>query len=154
MNLSQAEQEALHSLRSLFGEAAGKPQIDPDSLAAAELARHIRGLLAEATHEEKLSITDLAKRIGVSKSAVSRHLNSDGDIRASTMAIIGRALGRKFVVDLVREEKFAHPNVNYTTSGASTLHNPVIMRPMFSGMTQGTKVNPKTDATCMSVGYY
>ena len=44
--------------------------------------------------------SDLAQACGVSKAAISRQMNSDGDIKVGTLAIIARALGREVEITL------------------------------------------------------
>ena len=98
--LSAAEEEALAELRAEFGTVSGMPQIDPDGRAAALLAQEARGLIFEAIQDDKITLTELARRLGVSKAAVSRQMNSDGDIKVSTLAIIARALGREVEITM------------------------------------------------------
>ena len=99
-NLSPTDEEALAELRAIFGTVSGMPYIDPDGRAAARLAQDARGLLIEATHQDKITLTELARRLGVSKAAISRQMNSDGDIKVGTLAIIARALGREVEITL------------------------------------------------------
>lgn len=98
--LSPTDIADLADLRRLFGEVSDTPQVDTDERDCARFIAHIRGLLAEATHEERMSVVNLAKALGTSKAAVSRHLRSDGDIRASTMWQFAKALNRKWKIEL------------------------------------------------------
>lgn len=103
-NLSQTDEEALAELRAEFGTVSGMPKIDPDGFAAALLAQQARGLLIEATHQDKITLTELARRLGVSKAAISRQMNSDGDLKVGTLAIIARALGCDVEITLRRKD--------------------------------------------------
>ena len=100
---SPTDQAALAELRELFGTAEEVTRCDPKMLAAATLAAEIRGRLVAAMQADHVNVTELAKRLGVSKSAVSRHLNSDGDIRITTAALLAHALGREWKVDLLQK---------------------------------------------------
>jgi DNA-binding transcriptional ArsR family regulator len=111
--LSQIEQTELDELRRAFGEIEGEPEIDADQRESAAFLAHIRGLLAEATHEEKASVSTLAKLLGISKAAVSHHLRSEGDIRASTMWSFAKALNRRWKIDLVPVTQPVYPGRNF-----------------------------------------
>lgn len=63
------------------------------------LARYVsalRGQLLARMKERNISMTELAKRIGVSKNAVSRHLAGEGDMRFSTAISLAYALGEEW----------------------------------------------------------
>ena len=111
--LSPIDAKSLEDLRREFGVVTSVPEINEESLEAASLAAHVRGLLAEATHQDKVSVTELARRLKVTKSAVSRHLHADGDMRLSTMAMFARALGRKFIVELRFDANSDQPKGNF-----------------------------------------
>ncbi len=112
-DLSPTEASELDEMLAEFGAAVGWPDVDPDMREVAGVAAHVRGLLAEATAREGMSISDIARRLNVSKSAVSRHLRSDGDIRISTAVLLARALGRHWTIDLVPGNATASPTANY-----------------------------------------
>jgi DNA-binding transcriptional ArsR family regulator len=125
---------ALDEMRRLFGEVEGEPQVDPDQRSAANFVAHIRGLLAEATHDEKLSVSNLANLLGISKAAVSRHLRSDGDIRASTMSHFAKALNRRWELNLVPANMPPHHGPNFfqrseapSTSSGGLVEPPITM---------------------------
>lgn len=58
----------------------------------AKLAYGFRRQILVRMKECNISATELAKRIGVSKNAVSRHLASEGDMRLSTAVSLAYAL--------------------------------------------------------------
>lgn len=87
-------------LEMLFGGPMPELQRDPTETEIAVLTGRIRGQLAEAAQQEHLGIREIARDLGVSPSAVSRHLRSDGDIRVSTMVILARALHRRWTITL------------------------------------------------------
>ena len=49
---------------------------------------------------DQVNVAELAERLGVSTSAVSRILNADGDISATTAALLADAMGWVWTVEL------------------------------------------------------
>jgi hypothetical protein len=84
----------------LFGTPVEAAPPDDEEMKLALFLRHIRALLAEAAHEEKVGVNELASRLSVSPSVVSRLLRSDGDMRVSTAFMWACALGREWNIDL------------------------------------------------------
>ena len=73
---------------------------DPDELAVLLAVQRIRGLLLEAAQRDGVGVNQLASRLKVSPSAVSRVLRSEGDMRVSTAVLFALALGRQWVFTL------------------------------------------------------
>ena len=94
----------LEGLLRVFGDANVTPAIDRQAMAAADVSAHVRGLITAAIHQDKVSLTELAQRLGVTKAVVAGQLNADGNMRLSTMALFAQALGRRFDIVL-------HPKV-------------------------------------------
>lgn len=72
-----------------------------DDVEVASATRRIRAQLQAAAAKAGLGVRDLAKRLKVSPSAVSRHLRSEGDIRVSTAVLLAGAMGMKWEMTLV-----------------------------------------------------
>lgn len=72
-----------------------------DDMEVASATRRIRAQLQAAAAKAGLGVRDLAKRLKVSPSAVSRHLRSEGDIRVSTAVLLAGAMGMKWEMTLV-----------------------------------------------------
>ncbi len=113
--LSPDDHAALESLLAEFGSAVttGIHHADPAAVAAAMLMQHARFLVADAAANDSVSIRKLAQRLGVSASAVSRALNSDGDIRLGTLAAFAHALGREWEMRLRPIDHSQHQAVNF-----------------------------------------
>lgn len=77
---------------SLVEEAEANPA-DARELAAARLALSVEHALGKAFELSRLGRTELAQRLDVSLSAVSQVLDSDGNLRISTIGRYARALG-------------------------------------------------------------
>lgn len=69
-------------------------------LAAADLALHVGDLLRTAFRRSGLSNHDFAERLGVSDGRASQVLNSDGNLRISTLAKALNSLGLRAVLDV------------------------------------------------------
>lgn len=59
-----------------------------------------RGLLMEAVRNDDIKPSDLASRLDVDRSLVTRFFRSGRDMKVSTLAIMARALGREWVIHL------------------------------------------------------
>lgn len=73
----------------------------------------VRGQVLARMEERNISVTGLAKRIGVSKNAVSRHLAGEGDMRISTAISLAYALGEEWSAPVL----IAATGANYSTGG-------------------------------------
>ena len=112
--LSQTELSALADMQAEFGVVDHLPKIDPAMREVAAVVAHVRALLAEATQQDKVGVTELAGRLGVSKSAVSHQLRSDADMRLGTAVLLARALGRKWDINLVSDHDNPHALANFS----------------------------------------
>jgi DNA-binding transcriptional ArsR family regulator len=74
----------------------------------ASATRRIRGQIRAAADKAHVGVRELAKRLGVSPAAVSRHLRSDGDIRVSTAVLFARALNMRWENALVPDANTIH----------------------------------------------
>jgi len=98
---SSATPEEIAELRALLGGPVRKVEVDHRDLAVAVLTGRARGEILAAAREAGVGVRELARRLGVSPAAVSRHLRSDGDMRLSTAAIFADALGCEWRLALV-----------------------------------------------------
>lgn len=81
------------ALNELAGGRIEKPLIvDAVDLMIASTARDVRGQILAEAQTQDVGVRELARRIGVSPSAVSRHLRAEGDFRISTAVIFANAL--------------------------------------------------------------
>lgn len=102
-SFSQTEISEMTDLLTEFGSARETIDFDHDSESIAVLTGRIRGQLLEAISTDKVSLGELARRLRVSKSAVSRHLRGDGDLRISTAVLLAKALGRHWAITLRKD---------------------------------------------------
>jgi transcriptional regulator with XRE-family HTH domain len=83
-------------LAEIFGEKSEPIEVDQDELAVTLTLRDIRGQIIDAAREDAVGINQLARRLNVAPSSVSRALSDGGDMRVSTAVLYGRALGRSW----------------------------------------------------------
>ena len=83
--------------------------------------RSIRGALIISAKEQNIGVSEIARRAGVSKAAVSRQLRSDGDIRVSTLTVLAHCLGRRFrhVLEVNGESEHFAPGFRLINTPAS-----------------------------------
>jgi DNA-binding transcriptional ArsR family regulator len=89
-------------LDSLLGGKVGQLKRDFDDTAIAVLTARARGEIVASAKQAGVGVRELARRLGVSAAAVSRHLRSEGDMRLSTAALFASALGLEWRIGLVR----------------------------------------------------
>jgi DNA-binding transcriptional ArsR family regulator len=89
-------------LDALLGGKVGEINPDLADTAIAVLTARTRGEIVTAASEAGVGVRELARRLGVSAAAVSRHLRSEGDMRLSTAALFASALGLEWRIKLVR----------------------------------------------------
>ena len=77
----------------------------PDEREVALVLNDMRGLLIEATNAEDVGVNELADRLGVSPSAVSRMIRREGDLRVSTAVLWAFALGRTWRLHLSKFDR-------------------------------------------------
>ncbi len=88
LDLTEAE------IAEMFGGEAQPIETDPDEMAVATILARIRVLLHKAAEDGDVRVNQLAKRLNVSPSVVSRLLRSEGDMKVSTAVLWARALGK------------------------------------------------------------
>lgn len=71
------------------------------ALASARLRYEILAALHESLEESGITQTELARRLGIRKSAVNQVLNGDGNMRISTLAEYLHAMGLEAVLETV-----------------------------------------------------
>lgn len=91
----------------LFGGPAREIQADSDSLEVELALRTVRALLMEAAEDDKIGVNQLARRLHISPSSVSRFFGNDGDFHLSTAVLYGHALGRRWDFSLLRDASCA-----------------------------------------------
>lgn len=90
----------------LLGEKASVPDRDYEEEEVMGIVRRARGLLVRAAMDDGVSDAEIGRRLGVSRSLVTRFFRSERDMKVSTLVLIGRALGRRWSIDLeVENEK-------------------------------------------------
>jgi DNA-binding phage protein len=75
------------------GKVTKAPQIDPSDLEIAVALGRVRGQILAAAKRDGIGVRELARRMKISASAVSRQLRSEGDMRFSTAVLFAHALG-------------------------------------------------------------
>lgn len=110
---------------------------DPREEGFADLLYRLRGLLAEEMKRQGLSKAEVARRIGVSPSVVTRLLNPSADILASSLSDLAWAIDREWNVALVPLNQKTSNSNNYT------------IKAVFDGISDSTDLTK----TVMSSGY-
>lgn len=93
-DLSHAE------LTAMFGGKAEAIETNPDEIEVSLALQSIRKQLLEAADNDHVGVSQLARRLHISPSAVSRALSGESDMRISTAVLYARALGRRWDVSL------------------------------------------------------
>ncbi len=78
---------------ALFGGLASSIETNNDEREVQLALRTVRDCLLEAAERENVGVNQIAKRLGISPSSVSRFFSGEGDIRVSTAVVYARALG-------------------------------------------------------------
>lgn len=114
-SLSPDEHALLRKLANEWDTAPklGLRRANPPEVAAATLMQRARGALAEALANDKVSVRELARRLNVSPAAVSRMMNSEGDVRLGTLAVCAHALGREWTMELRQIDHGPYQASNY-----------------------------------------
>src|SRR5215472_12081205 len=103
-NSSRIDAKELAELAALLGETVkSAPEVREDDLGIATFTGRVRGEILAAAREDGAGVRELARRLGVSPAAVSRHLRSEGDLRLSTAFLFASALGREWIFELRRK---------------------------------------------------
>jgi transcriptional regulator with XRE-family HTH domain len=93
---SSPEDDEAALLSLVGGQVTQDPQIDPSDLEVAVAVGRVRGQILAAAKKEGIGVREMARRLKISASAVSRQLRSEGDMRFSTAILFARALGRRW----------------------------------------------------------
>ena len=93
--LEQDEGDPDEILGGIFDESttATAHSEDPGTKVAIFVGR-VRGMVLSEMQRTGVTTSEMANRVGVSVSAVSRQLRSEGDMKASTAVILASALGK------------------------------------------------------------
>lgn len=91
----------LAELVAEFGIVDEKVECDEEELAVARLINSARGQIREMMERKKIKVTDLSKKLNVKVPTISRFLNSEGDFKISTIAVISYALEAHFTISLI-----------------------------------------------------
>lgn len=83
-----------------FGVAVEPVPPDEQEIEIGIVLRTIRAMLVEAAQEEEVGNNQLASRLKISPSVVSRLLRSEGDMRVSSAVLCAHALGRSWSLNL------------------------------------------------------
>jgi DNA-binding transcriptional ArsR family regulator len=126
-NLSQTDSPAPDELDEMLGHAAGPIDVDERDLAVAVLVGRARGLLLQAMATAGVGVRELARRLKVSPSAVSRHLRSEGDMRLSTAVMLADGLDQRWELSLTEKQPHVVPVRNFFTLGrGAELEKPIV----------------------------
>jgi plasmid maintenance system antidote protein VapI len=87
-------------------------QRDPQSEAYAYLLRHLRSELIEAMERSGISRAELARRLGVSPSVITRVMDPTADVLASTLFDFAWAMDHAWQVRLRPKETASLPQAN------------------------------------------
>lgn len=87
----------------IFGGEVGTVETNADETEVSLALNTIRDHLIAAAKEDGVGVNQLAHRLDISPSSVSRFLGGDGDVRVSTVVLYGRALGRKWDFSLHKD---------------------------------------------------
>ncbi len=120
----------------LFGGEVTPIQPDQDELEVQIALRTIRDHLMATAERDKVGVNQLARRLSISPSAVSRFLGGDGDVRLSTAVLYARALGCRWDLHLRHDDactargnhlghaEFIGRSASTSTSGTTTTVHP------------------------------
>jgi transcriptional regulator with XRE-family HTH domain len=94
--MSSPEDDDAALLSLVGGKVAQAYLVEPADLEVAVEVGHVRGQILAAAKDEGVGVRELARRMKISASAVSRQLRSEADMRFSTAILLARALGRRW----------------------------------------------------------
>jgi transcriptional regulator with XRE-family HTH domain len=87
----------------IFGGDVGTIETNADELTVGIGLATMRDCIVDAAQKDGVGVNQLARRLGISPSSVSRFLSGEGDALISTMISYGRALGREWSFMLRRD---------------------------------------------------
>ena len=93
-----------NEIPEIFGGEAQPIKVDAQELEVSLALQSIRVQLLEVAEKAKVGTVQLAGRLGIAPSAVSRFLGGEGDMKVSTAVLYARALGHRW-------ELFLKPDV-------------------------------------------
>ena len=105
------------------GEVTRAPQIDPSDLEIAVALGRVRGQILAAAKRDGIGVRELARRMNISASAVSRQLSSEGDMRFSTAILLARALGQRWNFSLSPRDAPSHATESPVAKAESSIAN-------------------------------
>jgi hypothetical protein len=105
------------------GKVTKAPQIDPSDLEIAVALGRVRGQILAAAKRDGIGVRELARRMKISASAVSRQLSSEGDMRLSTAILLARALGQRWHFSLSPRDAASHTNESSPAKTESSIAN-------------------------------
>ncbi|MDA8248151.1 MAG: helix-turn-helix transcriptional regulator [Rhodospirillales bacterium] len=94
---------------------------DPKGEAYAGLLLRLRGLIADEMARLGLSRADMARRLGVHPSVVTRVMNPDADVLASTMFDLAWTMDREWETRLVPRRDLVQEAGNHGPVGSLTI---------------------------------
>lgn len=100
-----------------------EPNIDAVDRTIAVLVGQLRGQISAAMKADGVGVRELARLLDVSPSAVSRHLNSEGDIRVSTAVLLAHALKRHWQIFLTNNTAETGHLRNYASAPFASLES-------------------------------
>ena len=103
--MSQAE------ITEIFGGEVQPIEVDPQELEVGLALEHVRSQVVECMQRYDVGTVQLADRLHVHPSSVSRFLGSGGDMKVSTAVQYGRALGQTCTITYT-------PNYSCTSGGS------------------------------------
>jgi transcriptional regulator with XRE-family HTH domain len=83
-------------LMEIFGGTVQPIEPDPDEMSVTLTLQELRAQLVDAAKRDGVGVNQLARRLHVAPSSVSRALGDSGDMRVSTLVLYARALGRRW----------------------------------------------------------
>lgn len=103
-SLSPHDKNVLEELTKLLGVVKNEPKRDYDEEAAYKLINEARGLLMEAINDDRIKRSELARRLNVNPSLVTRFFKSGNDMKVSSLAFMARAIGREWKLQLIKPQ--------------------------------------------------
>lgn len=86
------------ALAEFLGGFPEDVQADAEEQSVFELLQDARWDLSQAAELQGIKGAEIAARLGISPSAVSRMVNNTGDVRASTLVLWARSVNRKIKI--------------------------------------------------------
>lgn len=114
--MTSSEELTPEEADEIFGSRVEPIPPDDREMELALVLRRLRSLLIEAAEKRGVGVTELASRLEISPSVVSRMLRSEGDMRVSTAVEWAHALD--FAWDFIlRDRHAAAPGANFFIVG-------------------------------------